>query len=316
MKLGVSFGHSLNPTEMVDGAVTCEKLGFDALFVSESTGIDALSVLGAIAAKTSRTEIGSGVVNVYSRSPTQLAMAASTLSELSAGRFVLGIGSSSKAVITGWHGLEYANQLRTVSDSIDSLRKKIGETKSRLRGKSPDKFTILLAAVGENMVSLARTKADGLIFFLRPLNLIRKDLVGTDASAFRICVSVVTCVSEHVDAAEERVRRTLAFYIAFGEAYRKLLVSRGDGLLSNVLATSIRNEWVRGKSQQSAALVPLELLEQLAIFGTPAECKKKVEEYRSIHALSTLLLQFNAGSDNLAESFSLFGKLADEAIVK
>ncbi|MHB1868364.1 MAG: LLM class flavin-dependent oxidoreductase [Nitrososphaerales archaeon] len=316
MKLGVSFGHSLNPIEMVVGATSCERFGFEALFVSESTGIDALSVLGAIAAKTSRIEIGSGVVNVYSRSPTQLAMAASTLSELSGGRFVLGIGSSSKAVISGWHGLEYTNQLRTVSDSIDSIRKRFGEANSKLRGKSPEKITILLAAVGQKMISLACSKADGLIFFLRPLNQIRKDALGIDASAFRLCASVATCVSDQAEAAKRRVRRTIAFYIAFGEAYRKLLVSGGDGLLTKEVSASIRNEWMRGKSEASAALVPLDLLEQLAIFGTPAECKRKVEEYRSIHAISMLLLQFNAGSENLAESFSLLGKLADEAIVK
>lgn len=316
MKLGVSFGHSLDPSETVQGAVFCETSGFETLFVSESTGTDSLAVLGAIATKTHRIGLGSGVVNVYSRSATQLAMASTTLGELSNWRFTLGIGASSKSVVSGWHGLAYSDQLRTVSESIDSIRKKIGETNSKLHAKSSMKIPLLLAAVGQNMISLARKKADGLIFFLRPLDQIKRDARGSVLEPFQTCASVVTCVSEREEVAENRARRTVAFYVAFGEAYRRLFLSKEVGLLSDELAASIRHEWVRGKSEQSASLVPAELLEQVAIFGNPVDCRKKIEEYSSIRSLSVLALQFNAGSNNLQESFSLLGKLADKAMVK
>jgi alkanesulfonate monooxygenase SsuD/methylene tetrahydromethanopterin reductase-like flavin-dependent oxidoreductase (luciferase family) len=125
---------------------------------------------------------------------------------------------------------------------------------------------------------------------------------------------VVTCVSEQPEAAESRVRKTVAFYIAFGEAYRRLLVKQE--LFSDEVADSIRGEWMRGKIEQSAALVPRELLEQVAIFGRPNDCRKKIEEYRSIHALSHLTFQFNAGASNLVESFSLLRDLADKATMK
>ncbi|MDG6996610.1 MAG: LLM class flavin-dependent oxidoreductase [Nitrososphaerota archaeon] len=314
MKLGVTFGHSLDPSEIVAGAVRCEKSGFDAIFVSESTGIDSLSVLGAIAAKTNQITLGSGVVNVYSRSATQLAMAAVTLGELSKWRFVLGIGASSKGVVSGWHGLEFSNQLQKVSESIDSMRKKIEQTGSKLHAEYTAKIPILLAAVGQKMISLARSKADGVIFFLRPLDLMKKDDLDAFDGSFQVCTSVVTCVSEQPEAAESRVRKTVAFYIAFGEAYRRLLVKQE--LLSDAVADSIRSEWMRGKIEQSATLVPRELLEQVAIFGKPADCKKKIEEYSSVHSLSHLLLQFNPGSNDLAESLSLLGMLSEKATMK
>ena len=310
MKLGVSFGHSLDPSETVQGAVFCETSGFETLFVSESTGIDSLTLLGAIATKTSTIGIGTGVVNVYSRSATQLAMASTTLSELSNWRFTLGIGSSSKSVVSDWHELDYSNQLQRVSASIDLIRKKIDQTNAKLRSKTSSKIPIILAAVGQNMISLARRKADGLIFFMRPLTRIRKDSGGSVTGDFQTCASVVTCVSEQEKTAENRVRKTVAFYVAFGEAYRKLLVAKDLELLPDDVATSIRREWMRGKIELSASLVPDDLLEEVTIFGNPASCRRKIEEYREIEALSVLALQFNPGSNNLQESISLLGKLA------
>ena len=310
MKLGVSFGHSLDPSETVQGAVFCETSGFETLFVSESTGIDSLTLLGAIATKTSTIGIGTGVVNVYSRSATQLAMASTTLSELSNWRFTLGIGSSSKSVVSDWHELDYSNQLQRVSASIDLIRKKIDQTNAKLRSKTSSKIPIILAAVGQNMISLARRKADGLIFFMRPLTRIREDTGGSVTGDFQTCASVVTCVSEQEKTAENRVRKTVAFYVAFGEAYRKLLVAKDLELLPDDVATSIRREWMRGKIELSASLVPDDLLEEVTIFGNPASCRRKIEEYREIEALSVLALQFNPGSNNLQESISLLGKLA------
>ena len=314
MKLGVSLGHSLSPSEMVSGSIFCEKSGFDALFVSESTGLDSLTALGAIATKTNGIALGSGVVNVYSRSATQLAMAAATLDELSNSRFMLGIGASSKSVVSGWHGLEFSNQMRRVSQYIDSLRERIKETRSKLGAKTSTDTRILLAAVGEKMISLARSKADGVIFFLRPLDLIGENQSGNHS--FLRMASVVTCVSEQPKIAEGRVRKTVAFYIAFGEPYRRLLLKEDLGLLSLEVADSIRREWLRGKAEQAASLVPIELLNQVSIFGSTAECRKMIEQYRSIHNLSYLLLQYNPGASNLLESLSLFGKLSDKATMK
>ncbi len=315
MKLGASLGHSLSPSEMISGSIFCEKSGFDALFVSESTGLDSLTVLGAIAAKTNGITLGSGVVNVYSRSATQLAMAAATLDELSNSRFMLGIGASSKSVVSGWHGLEFSNQMRRVSEYIDSLRERIKETRSKLGAKASTDTRVLLAAVGEKMISLARSKADGVIFFLRPLDLIGENQETGNHSFLRMA-SVVTCVSEQPKMAEDRVRKTVAFYITFGEAYRRLLLREDMGLLSVEVADSIRREWLKGKAEQAASLVPLELLNQVSIFGSTAECRKMIEQYRSIHNLSYLLLQYNPGASNLLESLSLFGKLSDKATMK
>ena len=99
MKTAITFGHGLSPSEIVLGVKRSEEYGFDFAWISESTGIDAISVLGSIAGETKRIELGSGIVNVYSRTPAQIAMSAVTIDELSGGRFTLGVGASSKNVV-------------------------------------------------------------------------------------------------------------------------------------------------------------------------------------------------------------------------
>lgn len=291
------------------GAKIVEDLGFESVWVSESTGFDALSISAAIATQTKKIAIGSGVVNVYSRTPAQLAMGALTLADLSSGRFTLGLGASSKAVVLGWHGVEYKDQLEKVRNCVAGIRAK---SKTLLKSisysnENNGEIPIVLAGVQKKMILLAKQIADGLLFFLRPLSSLKVESSQLFSSSFSVNASVVTCVSSSSVKATNRVKRTVAFYITHGTAYRKLLIDSGT-LLADT-SSKIRALWLSGNQDAAANQLPLETLGQIAIFGTPEESRRKIEEYSSVRGLTNLVLQFNAGEDSLSDSIRILGRL-------
>ena len=313
---------------MLQAAERCEQYGFDSLLVSESTGSDALSILGAIAAKTRTISIGSGIVNVYSRSPVQLAMAAATLNNLSKGRFSLGVGASSKGVIEGWHGLKYERQLGRTREAIETIREKLGKQNSKTTtslsfateelGQRPvSEIPLILAAVGDRMFLLARETCDGALFFLRPFSRLVEDvkvlsLTGTSSARFSLNASVPCCISSSSEAAEKRVRHTVAFYLTYGQAYRSFVEKE----MSGAQFSDVRDSWLKGRREEASQLVPKELLDELTIYGTARECSAKISgiSKKLGRGVSTLYLQFNQGEKTLEESLEQFGRVATSIV--
>src|ERR1044072_7865928 len=104
MRTGVFLSYAGGFREAVEDVVELEKVGVDIALVAEAYSYDAISQLGYLAAKTSRIELGTGVVPIYSRTPALLAMTAAGLDYVSDGRFMLGIGASGPQVVGGVHG--------------------------------------------------------------------------------------------------------------------------------------------------------------------------------------------------------------------
>ncbi|MEM7091983.1 MAG: LLM class flavin-dependent oxidoreductase [Actinomycetota bacterium] len=108
--------------EAVDYVVEAERLGVAALWVPEVWGYDALTPIGAIAMRTDRMQLGTGIVQLGSRTPAMLAQSAMALQALSDGRFRLGIGTSGPQVIEGWHGVRFDKPLRRTRETIEIVR--------------------------------------------------------------------------------------------------------------------------------------------------------------------------------------------------
>jgi F420-dependent oxidoreductase-like protein len=99
-----------------------ESAGLDLLWVPESYGWEAFSQISYLASRTKRLQLGTGIVNVYSRSPGLMAMSAATCDYLSEGRVVLGLGASGPQVIEGFHGVPYDQPLQRIKDYIGCCR--------------------------------------------------------------------------------------------------------------------------------------------------------------------------------------------------
>src|SRR6185437_1683420 len=101
-----------------------DELSVESAWVAEAWGRDAFSMLTELALSTKKIQLGTAIVNVFSRSPAVLAMTFGTLDELSGGRAVIGLGSSGKNVIEHWHGVPFekpATRLREYVQIIDMI---------------------------------------------------------------------------------------------------------------------------------------------------------------------------------------------------
>jgi F420-dependent oxidoreductase-like protein len=108
--------------QSVERVVELEKAGLDMVWVPEAYSFDAISQVGYLAAKTERLEIGTGIVNVYSRTASLMAMTAAGCDFVSDGRFVLGLGASGPQVIEGFHGVPYEKPMARIKEYIDVCR--------------------------------------------------------------------------------------------------------------------------------------------------------------------------------------------------
>jgi F420-dependent oxidoreductase-like protein len=163
-----------------DFVVEAEKLGLDICWVAEAWGSDAPSALGYYAACTDRMLLGSAVIQVGTRTPVAVAQAAITLSNLSGGRFLLGLGASGPQVIEGLHGVAFARPLARVRETVEIVRRVLDGDKisysgsafaiprpggeavpMRLSMSAEHPIPIYLAALSPAMLRLTGEVADG-----------------------------------------------------------------------------------------------------------------------------------------------------------
>ena len=158
-------------------AILADELGYDSFWLPEAWGYEVFSLLTEMALHTKRIKLGTGIINVFSRSPGLIAIHAATLDEISEGRFILGIGTSGVRVIEGFHGREFNKPLTQVRDVIRVVRallagKKLSSAGAKLADYRPFELAmepirstipIYVAALKENSIRSIGEMADGWI---------------------------------------------------------------------------------------------------------------------------------------------------------
>jgi F420-dependent oxidoreductase-like protein len=122
MKLSMAINYSGGFKEAAHRVVDLEKAGLDVVWIAEAYSFDAISQVGYLAAITERVEIGTGILNVYSRTPALMAMTAAGCDFVSDGRFILGLGASGPQVVEGFHGIPYEKPMVRIKEYIESCR--------------------------------------------------------------------------------------------------------------------------------------------------------------------------------------------------
>jgi alkanesulfonate monooxygenase SsuD/methylene tetrahydromethanopterin reductase-like flavin-dependent oxidoreductase (luciferase family) len=123
MLLSTQLQYSEDPARTAESVVAMEQAGLDVVWVAEAYSFDAVSLMGYLAARTERVQIGSGILPIYSRTPTLTAMTAAGLDALSGGRAILGLGASGPQVIEGFHGVPYDKPVARTREIIEICRK-------------------------------------------------------------------------------------------------------------------------------------------------------------------------------------------------
>ncbi len=313
MRLGYSLGSLLSITEIIECAKILSPYAADSVWIPETWGMEGHSVLSTIAQIVNNSKIGSSIVNIYSRTPSLIAMGAATIDTLSNGRFILGLGTSSESIVQDWHGLEFKEPVERMREYVDIIRLVLSGNKVTYNGKlfQLKNFTLLikpprkeipiyLAAINTKMVDLAWEIADGVIFYLRPISELQNTISKMQSRRkIDVASQLITCVSEDEEMAIERAKKTIAFYISVGRIYREFLARSGFKKETE----NIYEEYKKSGLMFNYNLVSEPMLDSLVICGTPEECRKKLDKITKT-GITLPILQFNPVGD-VVDSFRL-----------
>ena len=321
MRIACSLGSMLSVNEVLNCAEIASKTSIDTIWVPETWGMENFSMLSAVSSRTSTQKIGSSIINIYSRSPAVIAMGAVTVDTLSKGRMILGLGTSSLPIVETFHGYNFEKPLQRMKEYVEIIKLISSGKPINYSGKifNLKNFTLLIkpqresipiyiAAVNEKMVNLTWEIGDGVIFYLRPKNEMKETIQKMQSKRkIDVTCQIITCISENSDEAIERAKKTLAFYVSVGKIYREFLANNGfEKETSNIF-----EEFKKSGFSSNHELVPDSMLKELAISGTPEECKKQLDVFKQT-GIDLPIIQFNPVGDTM-ESFGLLQKtLLDE----
>jgi len=301
MRIACSLGSVLSIEQVIQCTENLSKYNPDTVFVPETWGMENFA------------KIGSSIINIYSRSPALIAMGAATVDTISNGRLVLGLGTSSIPIIEELHGYKFEKPIQRMKEYVEIIKLVLSGKQVNFEGKifSLKHFSLLikpprqnipiyLAAVNQKMVDLCWQIADGVIFYLRPITEMQNTIKKMqEKRQIDVACQLITCMSHDADKAIERVKKTLAFYVSVGSIYREFLANNG---FKNE-TKNIYEEYKKSGLKSNHELVPDSMLEQLAIYGTPDDCIKKLKKFKDA-GLDLPIIQFNPIGD-VAKSFEL-----------
>ena len=256
-----------------------EATGYTDLWSGETAGPDGFTPLALAAAWTERMRLGTGIVGVFQRGPALLAQQAAALASGSDGRFVLGIGSSSDRIVEGWNGIPFERPLSKVRETLDFLDVTLaGErTPSGFKLETPpaEPVPVVLAALRGKMLELAVQRAAGAFTNFLPLSGLPQVTAQLDGApdGFELLCRFF-CIPGEREQVEPLARFMFSSYITvpvYADFYRWL--GHGERIEPMVSA------WEAGDRKAAAAAAPWELIEEMFVFGTPAEMKERIRAF-------------------------------------
>jgi F420-dependent oxidoreductase-like protein len=307
MKLGLNLPYegSLSFPEAVELAQRAEALGYESIWMPEAYGTDAVSILGALAARTERIQLGTGIVNVFSRTPALLAQTAATLDLISGGRFILGLGTSGHQVVSGWHGLAFDQPLLRMRETIAIVRQVLRRERLVFEGEvfRLDKglkllarplraaVPIYLATLTPGGLRLTGELADGWIptlFAPEHMDLFRPELEAGARTSGRPLASLAIAphVPVSIDEDRARAREALKPWVAL---YVGGMGSRSKNFYNDLVrrygfaedARTLQDLYLGGKQLEAIHRVPDALVDAISIAGPPAYVRERLALWAS-----------------------------------
>ena len=318
MKLGLSIGSRGGQFALdMDLITEAENLGFDSLWTSESWGHDAVTPAAWALAKTSKIKVGTGIIQMTTRTPTMTAMTAITLSQMSGGRFILGLGPSGPQVVEGWHGVPFGKPLTRLREYVSIVRdvlerkgplnhqgehyqfpyKGEGATglgiplKSILHGDPS--MRIVTGAISPAGVKVAAEVADGFIpIYMDPTRFdvfaphveagFAKAGKGRTLDDFAVMPMCYINIDDDVEVASRPVRENISFYIGgMGARDKNFYCDYAKRIGFEAEATHIQNLFLDGKRGEAAAAVPQALVDQVSLVGPKERIVEKLADWKA-----------------------------------
>ena len=325
MRIGMSLNYAGGFAETVTELADYEKAGLGIVFVPEAYSYDAVSQLGYIAAKTDRLDIGSGIFQLYSRTPALTAMTAAGLDYVSNGRFTLGIGASGPQVIEGWHGVPYDAPVGRTRELIEicrmvwrrerlsydgryyklplppALGTGLGKPLKLINHPVRERIPIMVAAVGPKNVALTAELAEGWQpFFYLPEKAaevwgepVAEGMAKRDPvlGPRDVVAQAPLMIGDDVAGYRDLARPFFALYIGgMGARGRNFYHTLAHRLGYGAAADQIQDAYLDGRKAEAEALVPAELLEQTSLIGPEGYMRERLAAFREAGATTLTVI--------------------------
>jgi F420-dependent oxidoreductase-like protein len=322
MRLATSIGYSSDQVEAAKRAIDLEQRGLiDAIWVAEAYSNDAVSLLGYLAHATTRAQLGSGILPIYSRTPSLTAMSASGLDALSGGRLLLGLGTSGPQVIEGFHGVPFDKPIARTREVIEICRQVwrrdpvvhdgsayhlplpegqgtgLGKPLKLIAHPVRERIPIYVAALGEKNVELTAELAEGwmpTVFIPERMHDVWGDALkrGTEKRAadlgpLELSAGAAVAIGDDVEHLRDQLRPSLAFSLGgMGARTRNFYndVARRSGFEAE--AREVQDLFLAGKRDEAAKAVPAGLLEGTSVIGPEGYVRDRLAAYAEVGVTS------------------------------
>jgi len=302
-----------NPRETADQIAALEDAGLDTVWVAEAYGFDSPTLMGYLAAKTERVEIGSAILNIYSRTPSALLQTAAGLDNVSEGRAIIGLGASGPQVIEGFHGVPYDRPLARTREITDLIRRGLRRETLRNHGLYPlplpegqgtglgkplklltrphrPSVPIYVAALGQKSVEAVASYADGWLPFLYVPE--KADSVWGESlrrgtakrqeglAPLEVSAGGMVAIGDDVKGLLDFARPIYALYVGG-------MGARGKNFYNDLAcqygweaeAKKIQDLYLDGHKRDAEAEVPLEWLELGNLVGPASYVKERIAAF-------------------------------------
>lgn len=317
MKISISAHYSRgNIAGQINEIQQLEKAGADYIWVAESYSFDSVSALGYLAATTEKATLASGIMNIYSRTPTLLAMTAAGLDSLSNGRFMLGLGASGPQVIEGFHGVAYDAPLTRMREVVEICRKVwkreeklsydgkkyhlplpadqgsgLGKPLKIINHPYRDSIPIALATLGEKSVEMTAEIADAWLpaFYMAEGadavwgDALRKGAAKRDISLppLEIFAGGAVAIGEGLESHRDMARPNIALYVGGMGAreknfYNQIFCKYGY----EEEAANIQDLYLSGRKSEAEAAIPQSYLDATSLIGPEGFVRDRLQVYK------------------------------------
>ena len=307
---------NLSPQDYQELSSQAEKNGFEAVWVPEGGGRDSLTSLATIAMKTDTVKLGTGILPIFARTPTNTAMGAAGMAAVSDGRFLLGLGVGHAPTVESRDGIPFKQPMTRMRETIQIIKALLSGGEVNFTGKQfkitgasmgaatpKTKVPIYIAALGPQMLEMVGELADGVLMNWTAVDYLGEAIghikrgaekAGRDPNEIDIVGYVRVAVGDNLTESRDSLRRQVARY-ASNPFYRNFFAQTGFDKEMSAAAAALAD----GNLDKAADSITEEMQDQVAIVGTVEECRAALEKRRAAGLQLPVIAPFAVG-DNMA----------------
>lgn len=305
----------------IAAAQQAEALGYQDVWLADAGGLDALTLAPLLLEHTKTLRVGIAVIPIFTRTPAVLASTFSVLAQAYPGRFIPGLGTSSHAIIEGWHGLPFDKPVSRTRETMTLLRGILAGEKTNYSGEilrshgyrqTAIEVPIYLAALRSRMLETAAEIGDGVILNLYPRRALPKiidhirvgaERAGKNPDAVEVVSRQMTVVTNDKASARAAFRATFSAYYST-PVYNKFLAWCGY----EDAAREIREGWASKDRERTAAALPDELVDDIAFIGSSRECQDNIRWCADQGVHTQIISCVQPSADIYSDTVNAFGK--------